>query len=147
MPPSPAVTRADRPLATEPRAWHAMPSEAVLAALEAAPHGLSEAEAERRLSVYGPNRLQQGKGQGALLRFLSQFHNLLIYVLLASGALAAAIGHLTDALVILAVVVANAVIGFVQEGRAEQALEAIRAMIDPRASVLRGGHRMTVPAE
>ena len=47
MPPSPAVTRADRPLATEPRAWHAMPSEAVLAALEAAPHGLSEAEAER----------------------------------------------------------------------------------------------------
>ncbi|MEQ9607433.1 MAG: HAD-IC family P-type ATPase, partial [Kiloniellaceae bacterium] len=82
-----------------------------------------------------------------LLRFVLQFHNLLIYVLLAAGLLAAAIGHVTDALVILAVVVVNAAVGFVQEGRAEDALEAIRRMIDPRASVVRDGRRVTVAAE
>lgn len=68
-------------------------------------------------------------------------------MLLGAGTLAAAIGHLTDALVILAVVVINAAIGFIQEGRAEQALEAIRAMIDPHASVLRDGRRATIRAE
>src|SRR5512138_1149384 len=146
MPHSPPSARSTAP-ASKPRAWHALPSEATLAALDTTPHGLSEVEAERRLSVYGPNRLPQGKRRSGLMRFLAQFHNLLIYVLLASGALAAAIGHVTDALVILAVVVANAIIGFVQEGRAEEALEAIRAMIDPRASVLRGGRRVTVSAD
>ena len=66
---------------------------------------------------------------------------------MAAGALAAAIGHGTDAMVILAVVIANAVIGFVQEGRAEKALEAISSMIDPHASVVRGGRRMTIGAD
>ena len=82
-----------------------------------------------------------------MVRLLSQFHNLLIYVLLASGAISAAIGHATDALVIVGVVVINAVIGFVQEGKAERALEAIRGMVDPMTSVLRDGHRVTVPAD
>jgi magnesium-transporting ATPase (P-type) len=76
-----------------------------------------------------------------------QFNNLLIYVLLGSTALSALLGHLVDAAVILAVVVVNALVGFLQEGRAERALDAIRAMINPRASVLRGGVRLTVPAE
>ena len=81
------------------------------------------------------------------MRFLLQFHNLLIYVLLAAAALAAAIGNLVDAAVIVAVVVLNAIVGFIQEGRAERALEAIRGMIDPHAAVIRDGHRLNLHAE
>ncbi|MFN4194161.1 MAG: HAD-IC family P-type ATPase, partial [Tabrizicola sp.] len=80
-------------------------------------------------------------------RFAAQFHNLLIYVLIAAGVLAALLGHGVDAVVIFAVVLLNAAIGFIQEGRAEQALDAIRSMITPRASVLRDGNRVTVDAK
>ncbi|MHA1517614.1 MAG: HAD-IC family P-type ATPase, partial [Alphaproteobacteria bacterium] len=109
--------------------------------------GLSDSEAAARLERYGPNRLTEARRQSALWRFLLQFNNLLIYVLLGAAALAAAIGNLADALVVLAVVILNAIIGFIQEGRAERALEAIRGMIDPHASVLRDGGRLVVPAE
>ena len=124
-----------------------MDAEAALAELAGEPGGLSDDEAARRLASYGPNRLPRGRSRGAVARFLAQFHNLLIYVLLAAGVLAAAIGHGTDALVIFAVVVLNAIIGFIQEGRAERALEAIRGMIDPHASVIRGGRRTTISAD
>src|SRR5690606_574535 len=70
----------------------------------------------------------------------------LIYFLLAASAAAWTLGHIIDAGVIVAVVVINAIVGFIQEGRAEQALEAIRSMIAPRASVLRGGKRLSLPA-
>jgi len=129
------------------RAWHAMEASEALDAFGTPAGGLAEDEAERRLAAHGPNRLPQGKQRGALVRFLLQFHNLLIYVLIGAGVLAAAIGHGTDAIVIGLVVIANAAIGFVQEGRAEKALDAIRAMIDPRASAMRGGRRLTVGAE
>ena len=129
------------------RAWHALDAAEAISALGSEQAGLTPEEAARRLAEFGPNRLPAGPRRSALLRFLAQFHNLLIYVLLGAGALAAAIGHVTDALVILAVVIVNAVIGFIQEGRAEQALEAIRSMIDPHASVLRGGRRATIRAE
>ena len=135
-----AVSAVDHP-------WHGMASDDVLAALETDRNGLDTPQAERRLAACGPNLLPQGKRQSAVVRFLLQFHNLLIYVLIAAGALAAAIGHLTDAAVIFAVVLLNAIIGFVQEGRAEHALEAIRGMIDPHATVLRDGRRKTIPAE
>lgn len=129
------------------RAWHAMEASEALGAFGTPAGGLDEDEAERRLAAHGPNRLPKGKQRGPLVRFLLQFHNLLIYVLIAAGALAASIGHGTDAIVIGLVVIANAVIGFVQEGRAERALDAIRGMIDPQASVMRGGRRLTVAAE
>jgi magnesium-transporting ATPase (P-type) len=138
---------AEGPAAPASREWHALAPEAALDALSSSATGLSEAEAAQRLQVHGPNRLPQGPRRTALVRFLLQFHNLLIYVLLAAAALAAAIGHGTDALVILAVVILNAIIGFVQEGRAEKALEAIRGMIDPHASVIRDGRRMTIGAD
>jgi len=128
------------------RGWHALQPTECLAALETRAEGLDAAEAARRLAIWGPNRLPQGRRRGPLLRFAEQFHNLFIYVLIAAGVVAAALDHTVDALVILAVVIANAVIGFVQEGRAEKALEAIRGLIDPRASVIRDGHRQTVPA-
>lgn len=135
------------PPAAPDSAWHTVAPDAVLDALRTNVDGLSEREATRRLDTYGPNRLPQGPAQSALIRFLLQFHNLLIYVLLAAAALAAAMGHGTDALVILAVTLINAIIGFVQEGRAEKALDAIRAMIDPHASVVRDGLRVTVGAD
>ncbi|MDP3489732.1 MAG: cation-transporting P-type ATPase [Phenylobacterium sp.] len=126
--------------------WHALEPAAVLEQLETTPEGLDPAEADRRLERHGPNALPQGPGRRPLVAFLRQFHNLLIYVLIAAGLLAAVIGHVTDALVILAVVLANALIGYIQEGRAEKSLEAIRGMIQPHASVIRGGRRMTIEA-
>jgi magnesium-transporting ATPase (P-type) len=126
--------------------WHALEVEEAMRRLGSALGGLGADEAARRLSVHGPNRLPATRGPGLLRRVLLQFHNLLIYALLGSAVLAAAVGHPTDALVILGVVLLNAVIGVVQEGRAERSLEAIRAMIDPQASVLRDGRRLTVDA-
>jgi magnesium-transporting ATPase (P-type) len=127
--------------------WHALRADEVLDWLNSSPEGLSKDEASDRLARVGPNRLPQGKKQGPLVRFLLQFHNLLIYVLLVAAVLSLLFEHAIDAAVILGVVILNAVVGFIQEGRAEQALEAIRGMIDPHASVLRGGRRMTIPAE
>ena len=128
-------------------AWHASESSEVLAALAASPQGLAADEARRRRLQCGPNRLPQAARRGRLQRFLLQFHNLLIYVLLAAGALSIGLGHPIDAVVIFGVVIINAIVGFVQEGRAEEALDAIRAMIDPRATVLRDGRRTTVAAD
>lgn len=128
-------------------AWHAQDAEDVMAALATRREGLSSAEAEARRARYGPNRLAAARKRSEILRFLSQFDNLLIYVLLAAAALALAIGHVTDAIVILAVVLVNAAIGYLQEGRAERALEAIRSLIDPQATVIREGRRTVIPAE
>jgi magnesium-transporting ATPase (P-type) len=121
--------------------------ESVCRTLDTSPRGLSEAEARTRLQAAGPNRLPQGRKRGPLHRLLLQFHNLLIYVLLGAAALSLALDHVIDTAVILGVVLVNGVVGFIQEGRAERALDAIRSMVDPSASVLRDGRRMTVAAE
>jgi len=127
--------------------FHAIDVDVLIQRLKTQATGLDPAEASRRLDLHGPNRLPQGAQRSAVTRFMLQFHNLLIYVLIAAAVLAAAIGHVTDALVIMAVVLLNAIIGYVQEGRAESAMEAIRAMIDPHESVLRGGQRLTIAAD
>ena len=123
---------------------HARPAEACLVALDATRSGLTAEEAASRLAKHGPNRLPQAKSQGPLLRFLAQFNNVLIYVLLGAALVTGALQHWVDTGVILAVVLANAVIGFVQEGKAEAAMAAIRGMLAPRAAVLRDGRRVTV---
>lgn len=109
--------------------------------------GLSTADAAARLAEAGPNRLAAASRQGPLRRFVLQFHNIFIYVLLAAAATTATLDHWVDTGVILAVVVVNAVIGFVQEGRAEQAMDAIRQMLAPTASVIRDGQRRDVAAD
>jgi len=134
-------------LDTLPDAPHALPADAVLRHLQADAAGLTEAEAAARLAQFGPNRLPEAARRGPLMRFLMQFNNVLIYVLLGAAALTIGLGHLVDAGVILAVVLANAVIGVVQEGRAEQAMGAIRQMLAPHAAVMRGGRRLTVAGE
>ena len=121
--------------------------EETLARLAVDLEGLDSGTAAERLQRYGPNRLPSPPKTGPLVRLLRQFHNLLIYVLLGSAGLSLLLGHLVDAGVILAVVLANAFIGFVQEGKAEDALEAIRGMIDPEASVRRAGQRLRIPGD
>ncbi len=116
-----------------------------MAALKTGANGLAEREAQARLERFGPNRLPPPRRQGPLLRFLAQFRNVLIYVLLGAAAVSAALGQWVDAQVILGVVLVNAVIGFLQEGKAEKALEAILGMLAPKASVIRDGQRKTVP--
>ena len=125
-------------------AWHSRTKEEAFAGLESTPQGLSAEEAARRLATHGPNRLPPPKKRGALVRFLAQFHNVLIYVLLAAVAVTAALGHYVDSGVILAVVLANTVIGFFQEGKAESALDAIRRTSRRSASPLRMAAAMSV---
>lgn len=132
---------------TDRRDWHALPSKDVVSALESGPNGLSEEDARRRLAEIGPNRLPPPKRRGPILRFLIQFNDVLIYVLLAAAGVTALLGHWIDTQVILIVVLVNAVIGFIQEGKAEKALDAIRKMLAPKASVIRGGHRSSIPGD
>ena len=100
--------------------WHARAAAAALAEQGTTSAGLSAAEAAQRLASDGPNRLTPPQKRGPLLRFLLQFHNVLIYVLLGAAVVTAALGHLVDTGVILGVVVINALIGFIQEGKAEK---------------------------
>lgn len=127
--------------------WHAEPAGRVLERLGTGPDGLAPDEAARRLAQSGPNRLEAAARRPALLRFLGQFKDVLIYVLIGAGAVTLLLGEWVDAGVIFGVVVLNALIGFFQEGKAEQALDAIRVMLSPQAGVLRAGRRITVPAE
>ena len=129
------------------QAWHHREVEQALAELESGPEGLTEAEAGRRREQYGPNRLPARPGRSPLRRLLAQFNNLLIHVLIAAALMSMLLEHWIDAWVILGVVVLNAAIGFVQEGRAEQALAAIAHMLAPHASVTRDGRRQNLEAE
>ena len=124
---------------------HARNAADVIADLASSPQGLTSAEAERRLLQYGPNALPSGTRRHPVLRFLVQFNNALIYFMLAGALAAAALGHWIDSGVVVAVVLVNAVVGFLQEGKAEDALAAIRNLIAPKAHVLRDGHRVSVP--
>ena len=134
-------------MTAEIETWHALSVEDALARQQTSTAGLSAAEAARRLSVNGPNRLPPPPRRGPLIRFLSQFHNVLIYVLLAATLITLFMAHWLDAGVILGVVVINAIIGFIQEGKAEQALDAIRDLLSLQATVVRDGRPGTIPAD
>jgi len=129
------------------KVWHLMTYEQVFTTLNTDKKGLTDEKVNRCFSVYGPNRLPEVKSQGPLVRLLYQFHNVLIYVLLVSSGVTALLGHWVDAGVIFGVVIINALIGFVQEGKAENALKAIRQMLSPKAIVLRSGQRQTIPSD
>jgi len=126
--------------------YHAADAAAVLHRFSTDANGLAPAEAAQRLLRFGLNRLTEHKGRGPLLRFLLQFHNVLIYTLLAAAAVTAVLGHWVDTAVIVGVVVINAVIGVIQEGKAEQALAAIRRMLSLKATVVRAGRRTLIDA-
>ena len=126
---------------------HALLAEDVLSALHSQPGGLTAAEAARRLAAVGPNRLPVPARDGPLKRFFKHFHDVLIYVLLGAAVATAAMGYWVDTWVILAVAVINATIGFLQEGKAEEALEGIRKMLSAHARALRDGSWIELDAQ
>jgi magnesium-transporting ATPase (P-type) len=126
---------------------HALSPGDVFTGLESGPAGLTSEQARQRLEAVGPNRLPNRKKEGILKRFFKHFNDMLIYILLGAAVITAALGHWIDTSVIMAVVVINAVIGFIQEGKAEQALEGIRKMLSPHAHAKRDGQWQKLDAE
>jgi magnesium-transporting ATPase (P-type) len=127
--------------------WHSLEKEKACEILKTSEDGLGQWQIEKLLEEYGINRLPEPETQSALMRFLLQFHNVLIYVLIAAGVVTAFLEHWVDASVIFGVVILNALIGFVQEGKAENALNAIRKMLSPSALVMRSGKKISIDAE
>lgn len=127
--------------------WHSLEVSSVFQKIDSTENGLDHEAAQIRLREFGENRLQPIKRQGPLARFLIQFHNVLIYVLLVAGVITLYLGHWIDSAVIFGVVVINAIIGFIQEGKSEKALDAIRHMLSHHAMVKRDGSFVRVPAE
>ncbi|MDZ7729210.1 MAG: HAD-IC family P-type ATPase [Dehalococcoidia bacterium] len=108
--------------------------------------GLDGAEAARRLEHYGPNVVSTAGGPGALMRFLLQFHQPLIYILMAAAGVTLLLGEYIDAAVIAGVVLVNALVGYIQESRAVRALDALSRSVTTMATVLRDGERRTIPS-
>jgi len=134
---------------TQPQQWlpYTDTAEQVLSQLDSNQNGLSDEEARARLARHGPNRLPTSPRESLLARLFRQFHNVLIYVLLGAAVITAVLGHWADTLVIISVVFVNAVLGFIQEGKAEKAMQAVRELLAPQAAVLRTGRRHSIAAE
>ena len=126
--------------------WHRQPVVTVLEDLRSSPGGLTSRDARERLAVHGPNLLREGPRRTALGLLAGQFTDFMILVLLAAAVVSGLIGDVVDTIAILAIVVLNAVIGFVQEYRAERAMAALKAMAAPTATVLRDGATAVIPA-
>jgi len=128
--------------------WHAMSRDDVLNALRTDPEkGLTGEEVKTRREEFGENRLKQGAQRSPFRRFISQFNNLFIYLLLVAGVVTGLLGEYLDSGVIFAVVLIIGVIGFIQEGRAERALESVQKILSHEARVTRDGKRKTVSSE
>lgn len=127
---------------------YALPVHEVLLLLGVDPDvGLSDGEVGRRRERFGPNRLPESRTSGPVLRVLRQLHHPLVYVLLAAGAVTLALGEYVDSAVILGVVLINTFVGFIQESKAEAALDALLTMVSTEATVIRDGRQQSVPSE
>ncbi len=130
------------------KAWHSMDPALVLKELGTDPHkGLIEDEVKRRLEKYGYNELKKEERVSPFTLFVNQFKNILIIILLIATVLSALVGEIFDAGLILVIVVFCAVLGFIQEYRAEQALEALKKMLSPTITALRGGKEEEIPSK
>jgi potassium/sodium efflux P-type ATPase len=127
-------------------AWHALSPDRVFQDLSCGPQGLVRSEAQFRLSRYGPNRIERSRREGPFRILLRQLTTPLVYILLASVVAAVFLGKVTDGIVILAVVVINTLVGFVQELKAGEAIAALSRMVPLNAAVLRDGDPQQVPA-
>ncbi|WP_026898815.1 cation-translocating P-type ATPase [Daejeonella oryzae] len=126
--------------------WHRLSIEEVLEMLNSDAKGLSSSEAEEKLLQAGPNELEEGRKKSIIEIFLSQFKDVMILILLAAAIISGVIGDLTDTIVILVIVLLNAIIGFLQEYRAEQAMAALKQLSVTQARVLRDGNTSWLPA-
>ncbi len=138
-----------QPTDSEPATvWHATTAAEAASLLEtSAATGLSEAEATRRLETYGRNRLEEKPRTPAWKIFAAQFKDFMIYVLIGAVIISALEGQVPEAIAILAILLLNGVLGFVQEYRAEEALEALKELSAPTATVVRDGIEREIPAE
>ena len=127
--------------------WHTLPAEEALRELHAVPQGLTFAEAEARMAQHGPNALPEGRGRSVARMLLDQFADFMILVLVAAAVVSGIVGEPSDTLAIFVIVLLNAVIGFVQEWRAEKAMAALRRMAAPSARVRRDGAVETLAAD
>jgi Ca2+-transporting ATPase len=128
-------------------AWHALAPEAVAETLITdLEKGLGFREAARRLSVFGKNQLQGQKPPSPWVLFINQFRNFMVYVLLGAMGISFALGEFADGATVLAIILINAVLGFVQEFRAEKALTALKKLTSPEATVIRDGCEKRIPA-
>jgi Ca2+-transporting ATPase len=135
------------PSRESPTPWHALSPDEALSRLEDRGNGLSQDEVDRRLERHGRNRIRRERVRPWWKRLLEQFNNILMLILIVAAVASLGLGHLLDAAAILGVVVIIALIGFLQEGKAEQALEGIRNMLSPRAKVIRDDKRQEIDAE
>ncbi len=126
--------------------WHALSIEEVMETVATPPSGLTSAEAASRVARYGPNELREVKRISPWMLLLDQFRNVLIIILLAASTVSAFLGHGIEAAAIGVIVLFAALLGFIQEFRAEQAIEALRRMAAPTATVLRDGSQSDIPA-
>ena len=131
---------------TDNQPWHTLNQQAAFERLQSSPDGLSSAEAAKRLAEYGPNEIQAARRISAWEILLEQFKNILILILLAATAISLVLGHGVESIVIAVIVLFAVLLGFVQEYRAERAIEALREMAAPTAAVLRDGVEVRVPA-
>lgn len=139
---------ARRLLMEKEKSFHTMDAEEVLKYLDSRSDGLTEQEAGERLSRFGPNELKEGKKKTMFIMFLEQFKNVMVIVLLIAAVVSAVVGHeMTDAAIILVVVLLNAVLGVVQESKAEKALAALKKMSTPFVKVKRAGNTRQIKTE
>lgn len=127
--------------------WHVENLSFALNKLNSTLQGLSSEEAGHRLALYGPNELKKLARPSIWKRFLRQFNNLLIYVLLISAAVTFFLNQWVDSIVILGVIVINAIFGLIQENKAESAIDSIKKMLTPNTNVIRNSTLMTIPTK
>jgi cation-transporting ATPase F len=127
--------------------WHSLPPDEVLAKLESKlDHGLSAAEVTTRQQRHGSNEVTARRGRPAWLKFLLQFHQPLLYILLVAAGVSALLGEFVDAAVILGVVLVNAIVSYIQEAKAERAIGALSKLVTTEASVRRDSRKLRVPS-
>jgi len=126
--------------------WHALKAEEVLKHLEVRENGLTTKEAQSRLGHYGPNQLKEAPRPTFLQMLWEQLNNFVVILLIIASVVSALLGDYIEASAIMAIVVLNAVLGIVQERRAEEALAALKKLAAPDAQVIRDGRRQSIPA-
>lgn len=126
--------------------WHQKKVDDILEQLQSSSQGLSSEESQRRLKEYGPNELKEKKKGTPLMMFLGQFKDFMILVLIAAAVISGIIGEPSDTIAIVVIVVVNAIIGFIQEYRAEKAMAALKKMAAPIATIIRDGRPANIPA-
>jgi Ca2+-transporting ATPase len=127
--------------------YHLEEADVVLRELESAKSGIDSGDAASRLEKYGPNKLAEGKKKTVLQRFLEQLTDPMVIILLVAALISGIVKEIVDSVIIMAVVVVNSILGVVQEGKAEKAIEALQKMSSPYSKVRRDGHLMRIKSE